>query len=163
MEKTDLERYLTILADSLEKKNKLLERVQEICIEHEECMCGENLNIDRYNRLCTEKGEIIEQLGLLDDGFTALYDRVSPALKESPRDYSEQLRKIQNLITAVTDKTALIQASEMRLQSRIERLVKAGTPARTYVSAPTAVDKYNRTMNNTGLAAPVFVDNKRRK
>lgn len=163
MKNSDLERYLTILADSLEKKNKLLERVQEICTEHEKCMCGDELDIDGYNKLCTEKGEIIEQLGLLDDGFTALYDRVSPALKESPRDYSEQLRKIQDLITAVTDKTALIQASEMRLQSRIDRLVQAGTPTKTYVSAPTAVDKYHRTMNNTGLAAPVFVDNKRKK
>ena len=66
-------------------------------------------------------------------------------------------------VYVINDKTALIQASEMRLQSRIDRLVQAGKPAKTYVSAPTAVDKYHRTMNNTGLAAPVFVDNKRRK
>ena len=163
IDSTDIERYLKILEDSQEKKDKLLARIQEICTEHEECMCGEKLDVDRYNELCDEKGEIIEQLELLDDGFAALYDRVAPVLRESPKDYTEHLRRMQQLIAAITDKTALIQASEMRLQARIDRLVQAGKPSKAYVSAPTAVDKYNRTMNNAGIGTSVFVDNKRRK
>ncbi|MCR5594757.1 MAG: hypothetical protein K6G12_02825 [Lachnospiraceae bacterium] len=159
-----MDKYLTILIDSLVKKSALLDKISDICSGHEECLFGEKLDIDEYNRLMEEKGKLIDDLDLLDDGFTALYERVAPTLREDPSPYAEKIKKLQELITEVSDKTALIQAREMRIQSRIDRLVKFGKEQSKPTATPSdAAMKYYRTMKNTNVTSAVFVDNKRGK
>ncbi len=158
-----MDRYLTILTDSLEKKSLLLDRIMGICEEHEKIITSETPDMDSYNTLMEEKGRIIDELDLLDDGFTALYERVAPALREDPSQYADKLARIKLLVTEVSDKTALIQARELRIQSTIERLIKSVKPeSRRFTPPSDAAYKYYQTMNSANVATSVFVDNKKK-
>ena len=158
-----MDRYLTILTDSLEKKSQLLDRVSEICEEHEKIITSESPDMDAYNTLMEEKGGIIEELNLLDDGFTALYERVSPALREDPSPYADKLIRIKQLVAEISDKTAVIQAKELRIHSTIDRLIKSSkTESRRFTPPSDAAYKYYQTMNNTNMTTSVFVDSKKK-
>ena len=160
MEQTQIPRYLAILTDSLIKKNTILDRVSEICSGHEKCICGEELDIDEYNRLMEEKGRLVGDLELLDDGFTALYERVSPVLREDPASYADSIREIQSLVSEISGKTALIQAAEIRIHSRLERLAQSAGNARpTFKNASDVAGQYYKTMQKSHVTQAVFVDN----
>ena len=160
MEQTQTARYLAILTDSLIKKNSILDRISGICTEHEKCLFGDKTDIDGYNRLMEEKGRLVNDLELIDDGFTALYERVSPVLREDPAPYADSIRRMQELINEISGRTALIQAAEIRIRSRLERLAESARPSRnTYTSAREAVREYSRTMQKSHVTQAIFVDN----
>ena len=73
IDEVSLIRYLTILEDSLEKKNKALDALSEMCAKQEKAICGEKLDVDTYNEVTEMKGSLIENLNKLDDGFAALH------------------------------------------------------------------------------------------
>ena len=160
-----MNRYLTILEDSLAKKNKALDVLSEMCAKQEEAICGEKLDVDTYNEITEQKGLIIEDLNKLDDGFTALYDRVFPTVRKDPKKYADHVRRTQDLIAQISEKTILIEAAERRLQARIDRLTANGRPASgpSHVAPGTVAQKYNNTMNRSGAVSSIFVDNKRKK
>lgn len=154
-----MEKYLVILIDSLKKKLLLLDEVAGICDKHDESLNKEIPDIDTYNALMEQKGRILEDIARLDDGFVALYERISPELKRDHTDHTDSLRELQKLIAQATDKIALIQAHEMRIQSRIERLANLGTksvalkPARSDVAV-----KYKNTMTKAVNTPSIFLD-----
>lgn len=158
-----MDRYLTILIDSLDKKNLLLEQIQKIVEEQEKIVAEDTPDFDNYNALMLDKKEILDKLDALDDGFTSLYARISPALKENPLQYEAKIKVLQNKIATVSDAIALIQAREMRVQATIERLIKSGKPqAATIVNKSEAAMKYYRTMNRTNTdAKPIFINRKK--
>ena len=164
-DEASLNRYLTILEDSLAKKNKALDALSEMCGKQEEAICGEKLDVDTYNTVTEMKGDLIENLNKLDDGFAALHDRVFPVISKEPKRYADHIRRMQDLIAEISEKTILIEASERRLQARLDRLAAAGRPSSgpAHVSPGTAAQKYHNTMNVTGSVTSVFVDNKRKK
>lgn len=158
-----MEKYLTILIDALEKKDKLLDQIKEIVDRHEVLVNSESFDAEEYNMLMEKKGELIAKMDQLDDGFTSLYARISPELKTSPLDYTKQIKELQKWITAISDKIALLQAEEMRVQAAIERIAKSGQPKQTtVVNKSEAAMKYYRTMNRTNTAAtPIFINRKK--
>lgn len=162
---TQLARYLTILEDSLAKKNKALDVLSEMCAKQEEAICGEKLDVDTYNEVTEQKYTIIEELNKLDDGFAALYDRVFPSVRDDPKKHADHIRRMQDLIAQISEKTILIEAAERRLQARLDRLAENGRPTegKSHVAPGTAAQKYNNTMNKAGAVSSVFVDNKRKK
>lgn len=154
-----MEKYLVILIDSLKKKLLLLDEVASICDLHDEALNKEIPDIDRYNELMEKKGGLLENIARLDDGFVALYERISPELKRDSKDHTKMLKELQSLIGQTTDKIALIQAHELRIQSRIERL--AGLNARSTSLKPARSDvagKYKKTMTRSVNTPSIFMD-----
>ncbi len=164
-DEVSLNRYLTILEDSLEKKSRALDALSEMCAKQEEAICGDKLDVDTYNEVTELQGNLIEDLNQLDDGFTALFDRVFPAVKSDPHRYADHVRRSQDLIAEISEKTILIEAAERRLQARLDRLAASGRPdnSTSHVAPGTAAGRYNATMNGAGGVSSIFVDNKRRK
>ena len=158
-----MEKYLIILIDALEKKNKLIDRIREIVDKQESLISAEKPDFEEYNLCMEQKGELIKKMDALDDGFTSLYVRISPELKKSPIEYTAQIKKMQEYITTISDKTALIQAKEMRMQAAIERFIKSNQPHTTKtVNKSEAALKYYRTMNRTNTdAKPIFINRKK--
>ena len=60
------------------------------------------------------KGELIEQLNFLDDGFEELFGRVRDALNTNRQQYADEITQIQGLIRDIMTRTTEIQAQEAR-------------------------------------------------
>lgn len=160
---SDMKQYLNILVDAVNKKENILDQIRLLVDRQEECISSEKFSLEEYNRIMEEKGALIASLDKLDDGFTAVYARVSPKLREDPLPYVDQIKTLQNLIAGVSEKTALIQAKEMRISKMIERMVKAEhVDGVSVTSKSDAARKYASVMNRTNvMPGSIFINKKK--
>lgn len=70
------ENYLQIMTESLEKKLEVLDKVYEINKRQLEVSTKRPFDAEAYDVVMDEKGELIEELNRLDDGFTSTYELV---------------------------------------------------------------------------------------
>lgn len=156
-----MNKYLVILIDSLYKKNEILDEIKKVLDSQELTLAKDPLDIDQINVLMDRKSELIDKMTQIDDGFTALYARVSPELKNNTVDYTDKIRDMQALIGEISEKTALIQAREMRIHSAIEKKLIDMKPSQTRaVSKADVASRYYKTMNKTTLPSSVFINKK---
>lgn len=157
-----MKRYLNILIDAINKKDKIMDDIRLVVDEIEICVLSPEFSLEKYNDLMMKKGKLIEDMNRLDDGFTAVYARISPELRESTTDYTDQIKVLQEMITKVSDKTALIQAKELRIQSQLDRVYKGDIHKGTVTASKADVaQKYAKTMNRTTVApASIFINKK---
>lgn len=157
-----MEKYLVILNDSLYKKLQILDEISDICDGQDTCLMKEVPDIDGYNALMEKKRKLLDELTLIDDGFVALYERISPTLRENVMLYSARLKELKSLVEEVSAKTALIQAHEMRIQSRIDMLVEMGSRKTTVKPGRSDVAmRYYKTMNKTDHTPAIFINKKK--
>lgn len=156
-----MENQLTILAESLDKKIQILNRIQEYNKRQEKAFLEETANMDSFDAAVEEKGVLIEELGKLDNGFELLYERLAKQLEENRAKYAEQIREIQQQIAVITELTMTVQAQEQRNKQLIENYFnkqRAGIRESRKVSK-TAYDYYKK-VNHVGYAPPQFMDSK---
>ncbi len=72
--------YIRIMAESLEKKKDILDRIIELNRQQKFLLQDPNLSPEDFEQNMKFKGELIEQLNFLDDGFEELFGRVRDAL-----------------------------------------------------------------------------------
>lgn len=116
-----MENQLTILEESLEKKLKVLAKIQEYNQLQANAFADGAMKLEDFDRAVEEKGRLIEELKLLDDGFEALYARLAEQLQDYKEQYASQIRRLQQLITQVTELGVSIQAQEMRNKQLVEQ------------------------------------------
>jgi len=157
-----MKKYLNILIDAINKKNDLLESIKEIVDTQEKMIMEPDFSLDDYNRLMEKKASIIADMDKLDDGFTAVYARISLQLKENPIEYADQVKILQDSIGVATDKITLIQAKELRIKNMIERLLQAQIPQKGVAPSKSDVaSKYKQVMTkNTIQPRSIFMDKK---
>ena len=61
--------YIRIMAESLEKKKDILDRIIELNRQQKFLLQDPNLSPEDFEQNMKFKGELIEQLNFLDDGF----------------------------------------------------------------------------------------------
>lgn len=106
--------YITILIQSLEKKVLVLDKIIESNKEQREILSQEEMDTDRFEANLDEKGRLIDELNLLDDGFQEIYNRVKDELGDNRELYKEEIKRMQKLISDITEKSVTIQAEEER-------------------------------------------------
>ena len=67
--------YITIMLQSLQKKEKVLNSIIQINKRQKEELENPSLDPDDFDKTVEEKSELIEQLELLDNGFEKLYEK----------------------------------------------------------------------------------------
>lgn len=109
-----MEDYLQLLEESLEKKVKVLNRISEFNLKQRDIFNndGETPDFEKFDSYIEEKGRLIDELNSLDEGFEALYDRVAETLKADKEKNASRIKKLQNLIREVTDKSVILQSQE---------------------------------------------------
>lgn len=156
------ENYLTLLEDSLQKKLQVLEKIQAYNLRQQEIFQTGEADLNKFDAYVAEKGTLIGELTALDNGFETLYERVAAELKENRSQYAAQIKRLQELVTKVTEYGVTIQAQEARNKQLIENYFKNQRQdiksART--ASKTAYDYY-KNMNNTGHIPPQFMDSKK--
>ncbi len=157
-----IENYLNILEDSLHKKIDVLTRIQEIDDVQTEILKKEPADLEAFDRTVDEKDIYVGQLSKLDDGFETLYDKIRQELVGNKQKYADQIRRLQELIAQITDRSVAIQAQEERNKALVEGCLKKerqqmGQSRRN----SKAVYGYYQNMNNRNVSQPYFMDQKK--
>lgn len=106
--------YITILIESLEKKVDVLDRIIEANREQKEILSQEEMDTDLFEANLNKKGDLIDELNLLDDGFQGIYDRIKDELGANKEQYKDEIKRMQALISAITERSVTIRAEEER-------------------------------------------------
>jgi len=157
-----MENHLNILAESLDKKIQVLQEIQEYNNMQEASFKEDRANLDDFDQAVERKGELIEQLNKLDEGFEILYNNLAEQLKENREKYAAQIKELQQKIKQVTELGVAIQAQEQRNKALVEQFfarerqgIRQGRQ-----SSKVAYDYY-KNMNQTHFVPPQFMDSKK--
>lgn len=144
--------YVDILVESLEKKKDLLSSLQKENEIQSELLSQEKFDDEAFDAAMDRKAEYIKELQLMDMGFEAIYVRVKDTFKTKKMEYAAEIKRMQQLITEVTELSVSIQASEKRndaaMQSRFRMERARIGQNRTSVKAVTGYYQNYKTQNN---------------
>ncbi len=116
-----MESQLNILQESLAAKRQVLRQIQEYNKKQEEVFTAQQVDMSLFAEAIEEKGRQIDRLNLLDQGFEAMYARLSEELEGNREKYAPQIRQLQQQITEIMELSTSIQAQETRNKSLIEQ------------------------------------------
>lgn len=154
--------YLTLLEESLQKKLQVMEEIQQYNLRQQEIFQVDEVDIDRFDEYVDEKGKLIEKLNSLDNGFESLYDKVAKELAENRDKYKDQIKRLQELVTQVTETSVTIQAQEARNKKLIEDFFqKTRENIRSGRKSSKAAYDYYKNMSKSSVVMPQFMDRKK--
>ncbi len=153
---------LDMLEESLVKKLGVMKKIQEENGRQKELLSQpDSLEMEEFDKTLDIKGELIDQLSLLDEGFQTLFDKVKAEIGANKERYADQIRRIQSLIGEITATSASIEAEEHRNKRLAEKYF---TIARDHMNhskqSSAAAFNYYQTMNNFKNVPPQFMDKK---
>lgn len=119
-----LNTYVTLLVDALEKKNRILTQLLSKTQEQTMILDKEPVDFDAFEQNVTDKGNLIEELNGIDDGFEHVYDRVSEELAANKTQYANEIKKMQQLISEIMGKSVSIQTLESRNRDKAEKFFR---------------------------------------
>ena len=156
------ESYLQILEESLKQKDEILLKIVEFCSMQEELLKKEILPMEEFDALVDEKDILIKQLLKIDEGFEAVYTRVKEQITDNREMFKEQITRLQQLITKVTEKSVSIQALEERNKVMVEQYFsKTRKDMRQGMRSSKAAYDYYKNMSNSNLSSSQFLDQKK--
>ena len=155
------ENYLNILEESLQKKLQVMAKIQDYNLRQQEIFRSDNVELDKFDEYVAEKGALIDELTALDNGFETLYGKVAEELADNRERYAEQIKRLQELVSRVTEESVGIQAQEARNKKLVEDYFRRerNNLNRNRKSSKAAYDYY-KSMSQTNVVPPQFMDNK---
>lgn len=148
--------YITALIDSLSKKIEVLEAIHEKDEEQLRIAKTSPFSYEEFDKNSEEKGVLIYRLNKLDEGFELVYEKVREELSSNKESYKSEIKKMQELITRITDLSTKIQAEEVRNKAAMEKAFKSEKDRlKAGRSGIKAVKSYTQTMRG-GAAAPYY-------
>ena len=154
-----MDNYLNVLKDSLIKKESILTTLIDKSEKQADIVKADQVNWDEFTKIVDEKGELIDEIMKLDDGFENLYARIKEGLEGNKEIYKDIISEIKTLIKSVTEKSANLQAIEYRNKSIIESAF-ANTRKeikQSKLGQKAAADYYNK-MNKINTIDPQMLD-----
>lgn len=116
--------YLQMMIDSLNKKKGILIRIIELNEEQNQILSEETLNGDAFDDNMKAKGDCIDGLDRLDEGFQSLFNRVRDAINANKEMYANEISVMKRLITEVTELGAKIEVQEARNKVKVEAMFR---------------------------------------
>lgn len=157
-----MDNYLGILEESLQKKRKVLDEIAAYNQEQEQLLKKEKVSLEELDENMKHKDELIQRLTELDEGFETLYERVREQLLVNKDAYKEQILRLQQLISQVTEKSVSIQAQEARNKRLIDDYFKKErSQLRQNRQSSKAAYNYYKNVNNTNVVMPQMMDQKK--
>ncbi len=108
--------YISVLHGSLRKKLELIKEILELTKEQNSVLSQEEVDVDSFDRLVSQKEVKINEVLGIDNGFQSLYNKISGPVKENPQMYRQQILEMQNF--KVSNKTAVSYYKNMSNQHR---------------------------------------------
>ena len=154
-----MDNYLNMLKDSLVKKDRLLSELQVKSEKQGELVKQEDINWDEFTKLVDEKGELVDEILKLDDGFELLFGHIREGLEGNKEKYKDIILEIQTLVKSVTDKSTKLEATEYRNKTAIEAAFSNTRKEirQSKLGQKAAADYYNK-MNKINTIDPQMLD-----
>lgn len=154
--------YIAILRQSLEKKSKILDLIIEKNKEQRIIFTDDTMPPERLEENLKEKGDLIDQLNQLDDGFEQVYNRVRDILGKEKEAYREDIKRMQELIREITDKSTTVQAQEQRNRElAVQKFSAVKKEIRKARTSTKAASQYYKNMANMNVVDSQFLDKKK--
>ena len=153
---------LDMLEESLIKKIEVMRKIEEEN-EKQKILLKNPQDVDEaaFDAILDSKGDLIDELLKLDEGFQSLFDRIKEEVGQNKDLYKEQIKRLQNLIKEITGLSASIEAAEHRNKKLAEEYFSTARQQMNYSRQTSAAAfNYYRTMNNFKDIPPQFMDNK---
>lgn len=153
---------MDMLEESLIKKLDIMSEIEAENERQKEILSDPD-NVDElaFDDTVDKKGELIDKLIAIDDGFQTLFDRVKEEVNANKDEYADQIHRMQALIQDITAKSASIEAAEHRNKRLAEKYFDtARRKMNTSKQTSAAAFNYYRTMNNFKDIPPQFLDKK---
>lgn len=157
-----MENYLQMLEESLEKKKDVLERI-ELCVKEQELLLKEPVvAMDAFDASIDKKGMLIDEINRLDTGFEQLYERISKQLLSNRSLYSAHIKRLQDMIEEITQKSVSIQAQEQRNKKLAEVYFRKSRQElkKSRIGSRAALNYY-KSANGSGYIPPQVMDQKK--
>ena len=143
--------YIQVLIQSLHQKVEALDSIIEKNQEQYEIL----KNID-------EKSQYIDKIVFLDDGFEEIYTRVKEELDGNRAAYTEEIQKMKDLISMITERSMKIQVQEQRNKELAGmQFSKARKKIRQVKAGNKAATQYYKNMQQMDAIPPQFLDKKK--
>ena len=156
------EGYLQILIESLEKKITVLDKVIELDRQQAEISAHQPMDMEAYDKTVDEKGELIDEINRLDEGFSSTFELIGDEVKNNPDKYREQVEKLQNLIREAVDKGVTIEAQEKRNRAALENVFRMRrNEIKQMKRSSVAATKYYKAMSRINDVDPQLMDRKK--
>ena len=156
------ENYLVILEESLRRKLQVLEDIQAYNQRQQEIFQADNVYLDQFDSYVDEKGVLIERLNSLDNGFERLYANVAQELSGNREKYGDQIKRLQGLVSKVTEAGIAVQAQEARNKKLIEEYFRRQREGiREGRKSSKAAFDYYKNMSKSSVVMPQIMDQKK--
>jgi Na+/phosphate symporter len=154
--------YLALLIASLEKKSKALDQLLILTETQEKYIDKGDIDTDEFDQLFDKKEKQIQELLKLDKGFEQIFEYVKDEITQNKEKYINETKKLQELITQVTDKNITLQALEQRNRMKLDTLMrtKRSNIKNFKLSSKTAASYY-KNMANQHQGQAYFFDIKK--
>ncbi len=154
--------YLNILEESLEQKLQIMAEIQKYSVLQQEVFQSQEADLDRFDEYVDKKDVLLQKLTALDSGFEALYRNVSEELKGNREKYADQIRRLQELVSRVTEDSVAIQAQEARNKKLVEDYFrKERTGLAQNRKSSSAAYNYYKSMSGSGAETSQLYDSKK--
>lgn len=154
--------YITILRESLERKLGYLSEILTLTKEQEQLTKSSDFDEDRFSEIIDRKDILIDNINETDKGFQSVYDRVCVELRENPKVFEQDVKKMQDLIRACTDKGLEIEALEERNRAALEQAIARGFKGMNQAKQSRSVaNKYYQSMSNGNVNDSILYDRKK--
>ncbi len=153
--------YISILIESLEKKLVILDELKSLSEEQSKCISDE-MELDVLDPFIKRKSELIEELEKLDDGFETLYEKIADELKAGKEQYADSIRRMQELIKKITERSTAIQVQEERNRAGMNSYFgKRRTEVKEGRIGTRAAMNYYKVQSGSGYVDSQFMDSKK--
>lgn len=153
--------YMSVLINTLEKKLDALQIIFSLTKEQEGISKQEEYPEEDMERILNAKEIQISRLNSLDEGFQSIFDRIRSEVKRNPDAYKTEVTKLQELIRECTELGNQIMVLEQRNRERFSILFsKVNSQYSVSKTKASVAQNYFRTMNNSKILDPYFVDKK---
>lgn len=160
----DVENYLQIMIDSLVQKEELLKQIVDYNEKQQAIITAAEFDDEAFEQNITDKGELVEKILKLDEGFNSVFNRVKDEVQQNKTKFRQPLQRFKELVAAVTDLGVRIQAQELRnkqlVEKRFAQMRKELNNAKRVTSKANAYYKNANKLNNYESH---FLDQKNKK
>ena len=150
-----------IMVESLSKKIDILEKLLEYTKEQERLLEEEEFSMEEFSGLLDKKGELIDVLNTMDQGFEQVYERMEEEIKGKKEEHAHEILLMQQRIKKITDLSIKLQELEYKNKEKIEvQFSKKRNEIKTFRQSKDNVNKYYRVMSKTQVVDSAFLDKK---
>lgn len=153
--------YIDMMLESLQKKEKVLTSLLTKSEEQKVVLSAEEVDWDVFDQLTTDKGELIDELLKLDEGFETLFERIKEPLTQKKDFYKTEIGFMQATIRSLTENSAKLETLEQRNKKLVEtKMAESRQNIKQSKLGSQAAMQYYQRMNRINTLDPQLMDKK---